>query len=456
MRIHRLIPLVASSLIACADPATPPDTSDPEIAASLHQRLDGDRSHACIAAAVIDETTRHAIVCADGGTRGITTSSSFEIGSITKTMTGFVLADLIDRGMLALSDPLAMHLPDGTVVPTFEGQPIRLEHLVTHTAGLPSLPSRMVIDDVEDPYASLTEEALLGSLADVTLEAAPGTKWAYSNFGFMLLTYVIATTAGQGFESLIDERLFTPLGMHDAFIASAPDGADLVAGHRSTGGTTPHWRFPDRMSGVGGVRASIDDMTKYAEAALGRGDARVVELIDRALTPIALPHDGPTMGLAWTLATLEGRVLAAHDGGTGGFTSLIAVDRARGRAVVLLIDTAFSNFGDALVQIALCLLDPAAFEMPEPRTIATPPPELLAALVGQYTVGDTSIVLDQRDGRMRARIDGSDHITLGYDSYGDFFSTSFEALLTPVERGDGTYTIALVIGGRPTLGVRVP
>lgn len=443
-------------MVACGGPPAAQDTSDPQVAELLHQRLDGDRSGACIAAAVIDDAVRHAIVCADGRTGGITTSSPFEIGSITKTMTGLLLADLIDRGVLALGDPLAMHLPPGTVVPSFEGQPIRLEHVVTHTAGLPSIPSRMVIDDPRDPYASLTEEALLGSLADVTLAQAPGTTWAYSNFGFMLLTYVIATTEGQGFESLMRERLFAPLGMDDAFIASPPLGAELVPGHLSTGGRAPHWGFPDRMSGVGGVRASLDDMVAYARAALGHGDARVVELLERALAPIDLPHDGPPMGMAWTLASIEGRVLAAHDGGTGGFTSLIAVDRTAGRAVVLLIDAAFSNFGDALVRIGLALLDPDAFAMPPPRTIATPRPELLDALVGEYTAGDTTIVLDTRNGRLRASIDGSDPIPLRYDSYGDFFSSSFEALLTPVEQGGGTYTIALVVGGESIVAERTP
>lgn len=456
MRHYPIAPLLALSLIACGGPGATPDTSDPEVAALLHQRLDGDRSRGCIAAAVIDDTVRHAIVCADGGTRGITTSSSFEIGSITKTMTGLLLADLLDRGVLALEDPLAMHLPVGTVVPTFEGQPIRLEHVVTHTAGLPSIPSRMVIDDPRDPYAHLTEEALLGSLADVTLAQAPGTRWDYSNFGFMLLTYVIATTEGQDFESLVQERLFAPLGMDHSFIASPPTGAELVRGHLSTGGTTPHWGFPDRMSGVGGVRASLDDMVAYARAVLGHGDARVVELLQYALEPIDLPHDGPPMGLAWTLPSIEGHAFAAHDGGTGGFASLIAIDRAAGRAVVLLVDTAFSNFGDALVRIGLGLLDPDSFVMPPPRTITAPAPELLDALVGEYAVDETMVVLQTRNGHLRATIDGSDPITLGYDSYGDFFSTSFEALLTPVEQDGGTYTIALVIGGQPILGVRLP
>lgn len=455
MNCHRIVPLVALSLVACSGSHAAPDTSDPELAVALHQRLDGDRSGACIAAAVIDESVRHAIVCADGGTRGITTSSAFEIGSITKTMTGFLLADLIDRGVLSIDDPLAMHLPAGTSVPTFEGQPIRLVHVVTHTAGLPSLPSRMVIDDPREPYASLTEDVLLGSLADVTLAQAPGTTWAYSNFGFMLLTYVIATAEGRDFESLIDERLFTPLGMGSAFIANAPAGAELVAGHTSTGGRAPHWSFPDRMAGVGGVRASLDDMVAYARAVLGQGDARVVELIEHTLTPVELPHDGPTMGLAWTLTAIEGREIAAHDGGTGGFTSLIAVDREAGRAVVILIDTMFSNFGDALVQVGLALLDPE-HPMPSPRTVATPSPDLLQALVGEYAVDETTLVLDTHHGHLRASIDGSDPIRLDYDSYGDFFSPAFEALLTPVEQDGGAYTIALVVGGQPLLGVRQP
>src|SRR5262249_30477127 len=145
--------------------------------------------------------------------RAIDFTTAFEIGSISKTMTGFLLADLLAREALSLDDPLAMHLPPGTPVPTYQDAPILLRHLVTHTAGLPSLPPRMAVSDPANPYAALTEADLLASLADVNLTVAPGTHWAYSNFGYMLLSYVVTRTNAEGLEALLKTRLFAPLGM---------------------------------------------------------------------------------------------------------------------------------------------------------------------------------------------------------------------------------------------------
>ncbi|MBC7977403.1 MAG: beta-lactamase family protein, partial [Myxococcales bacterium] len=234
--------------------------TDDRLRQVLEQRYLGDRTSACVAAAVIEQAVSRAVACADPGRRGdVEGAKAFEIGSISKTMTASLLASLTADGTLQLSDPVARHLPPGTQVPVFAGAPILLAHLVTHTSGLPPIPSRFPAADPANPYADLTDDELLASLADVELVAPPGSRWVYSNFGGMLLSYVVSHVAGQSFEALAHDRLFGPLGMSRAYVAQRPAGTEAVVGHRSTGAPVAAWDFPASMAGVGGVRATLDD-----------------------------------------------------------------------------------------------------------------------------------------------------------------------------------------------------
>jgi CubicO group peptidase (beta-lactamase class C family) len=170
-----------------------------------------------MAVAVIekDHVARTFQCASDGDAGRIGADAVFEIGSVSKTMTAALLAELILQGRGSLDDTLASWLPEGTKVPDWQGQPILLRHVVTHTSGLPALPSRMDATGT-DPYAKLDEAALLASLADVKLAAAPGTKFEYSNFAMMVLSQAIARRAGMDFESLARRELFAPLGMAHA------------------------------------------------------------------------------------------------------------------------------------------------------------------------------------------------------------------------------------------------
>jgi CubicO group peptidase (beta-lactamase class C family) len=262
--------LAAVAVFAFAAPASA--MTDSELRALLEQRFAGDRTGACVAAAVVEQgRTSTAYVCADPKTaRPFDGRTAYEIGSVTKTMTAALLADLILKGEVSLDDPLAKLLPPGTKVATFNGEPISLKHVVTHTSGLLALPPRMTITDMRNPYARITEQELLQSLAEAKLASKPGTKFAYSNFAMMVLSYALAKRSGKDFETLMREKLFTPLGMKDAYIAKPPVGVRAAQGHMSTGAPTSAWDMPVDMAGVGGVRATLPDEIAYVRAHYSR------------------------------------------------------------------------------------------------------------------------------------------------------------------------------------------
>ena len=235
-----------------------------QLEAHLQQRFEGDRTGACVLAAVVEGgQVARARWCARGA-MAPADSAAFELGSVAKTMLAFLVADLIEQRGWSLDDPIARHLPQGTQVPGFDGQEIRIRHLVTHTSGLPVLPPDFAPADARNPYAGLAPAALLRALGRTRLAHAPGAPDAqpvYSNFGMMVLSLAVARAYEGGLEAALRTRLFGPLDMRDAGIGRR-DGAAWVPGREPGGGEAPAWTIAADLAGVGMVRASLDDMVK--------------------------------------------------------------------------------------------------------------------------------------------------------------------------------------------------
>jgi len=427
--------------------------SEVELQATIQQRLAGDRTGACMAVAVVEqERVARSFTCANPDDAGrIDANSAFEIGSVSKTMTAALLAEWIVRGEASLDDALADWLPEGTAVPDFEYQPILLRHIVTHTSGLPPLPPGMAPANPADPYADLSEDALLAALADVTLDAAPGTQFTYSNFASMLLSCAVARRAGTDFETLIKQRLFAQLGMEGAYITAPRAGIRAAVGHTPNAAPAPAWHFATNLAGVGGVRATLDDMVGYVQGLLGWTDAAITPALELAQQPVSAD---PPFAMNWMLVPLGGRSVRVHEGGTGGFSAFVAVDHERQRGAVILSDTAWHSLG-GLSSLGLHLLDEEV-PMGAARKQIAPPQELLDALVGDWQLhGAMKITLRQRDGRLFVQAEGQDEVEMAYDDAGDFFPLMFDAALCPQRGADGGYSFLWIQGGGALPATRI-
>jgi len=430
--------------------------SDQELEAIVAKRLKGDRTGANLAVAYIEGShVARAFVAAGEGADAlrIGPASAFEIGSVSKTMTAALLADLILRGEASLDDPLSDWLPRGTRVPDFEGQAILLRHVVTHTSGLPALPSRMPLADLVNPYAQLTEENLLASLEDVQLSAPPGTQHAYSNFATMLLSYALAQHANTDFETLVRERLFVPLGMSGAYVEERPKGVRTAVGHTPYDRQpTASWVFPAKLAGVGGVRATLDDMVRYVQAQLAPPSEGIGPAL--RLTQERLQEGRISLGMNWMQRSAGELSLNYHGGETGGFSAFVAFDREAQRGVVALSDTAWGALG-GLGNFAVHLLAPNAVPLDAPRRELAPPQELIDALVGQYLLGGVMpMTLTVRDGALYVQAQGQPEYEMGYDSAGEFFALGFDAVLSPNEAG-GVRSFVWTQGGGTIPATRV-
>ena len=424
--------------------------TDAELAQRLQARFAGDRTGLCVAAAVIDGAqVARAHVCAnpraDGGPGD---DAAFEIGSVTKTMTAALVADLIQSGRWSLDDPIAKHLPPGTVVPRQGERQILVRDLVTHSSGLPALPAHMRATDPARPYANLSERDVLDSLAEAKLAAPIGTQTAYSNFGMMLVSLAVARTYGQDYETALRERVLAPLGMRGAYITQAPAGIRPAVGHLPSGVATPAWTIATNLAGVGMVRATLADMQRYAQAELGLVDTPLKATLQLTQQPVAHGY-----GINWMRRNLEGRDLLLHEGGTGGFSSLVVLDPQHGRGVVLLADTALSDMG-GLSDIGLALLG-LAVPAGTPRLAQPVPASLREQLPGDYLLGALPVTIRAEGERLILAPQGQRPVELHYDDHGTLYVNEASALLLPAIEAGKIDRFTWRQGGGLVEGVRV-
>lgn len=407
--------------------------TDAALGARLQARFEGDRTGACAVAAVVGPAgVQRARACAaprkDGGP---TLDDAFEIGSISKTMTAFLVADLIAAGKWTLDDPIEQHLPPGSRVPSQGERKILVRDLLTHSSGLPRLPPNFRPRNPGDPYADLTEKDLLSGLAESRLQGTIGGQAAYSNFAMMVLSLAVARAYpadfGGDFERALTERLFKPLNMDGAFVARPPAGVRLLPGYLSTGEVTPNWTWaaaPNTV-GVGGVRARLEDMVRYAQVHLGLIETPLASRLRS--TQVALAHG---FGMNWVVGRFNGQDLVLHEGATGGFSALIALEPSTQRAVIVLVDTALGDLND-LGRLARSLMD-TSVPVPKPRRPVAMPESLRKALVGAFTLGALDVQVREEDGRLIAQATGQPALELGLDDRGDLYPTStISARATP-------------------------
>ncbi|MBB1513861.1 beta-lactamase family protein [Tessaracoccus sp. MC1627] len=290
----------------------------------------------------------------------VTPDSRYELGSITKTFDGLLLADAAQRGEVGIEDPLETHLTElaGTEVGS-----ATLAELVSHRAGLPSLLSlnmvRVVAEDLAGAalsvYTATTPDELIRQSGALALSGR-GTM-QYSNLGASLLGFALTRAAGMpDWPSYVHQRLLAPLGMNDtAFAEPGRPAPDLMQPHQGLGSPTEAWTGSGYAPAGLGVTTTAADLTRYAQAILD-GTAPGIEALD-ARWPAMM---GWQIGLAWIVTDIGDGPVAFHNGGTGGTRTMLAIDRTHERAAIVLNNSTQDVTGAGLALAGVVLDDSLA------------------------------------------------------------------------------------------------
>ncbi len=421
--------------------------TDSQIKQILTQRIDVDRQAVGLAAVIVEgDKVRFVTHGAMGVDKAepITPDTLFEVGSITKTFTALLLADMVIKGEVKLDDPVEKWLPQGLrglKLRDHAGSPIQLIDLATHRSGLARIPDNMPNSTRADPYVDYREQQLLVYLKDrETLVESDGGKttrkrdeaYAYSNLGFGLLGYVLARAADISYADLLQKRVLTPLGLTSTYLdIQRGELARFSNGHYIDRDATlklhKHWSF-HVLAPAGALIMSARDMGRYAQAASGAIDTPL-----KAAFALAQKRYGDGMapinpqGLGWILAPMNGRTVFNHDGTTGGFASSLWIDPKRASGVAVL-----SNSNAPVTDIALHLLEPS---IPLKHLAAVRAPAVsvdektLAQYVGTYRLQPNfDVTIRLRDGKLFAQATGQGEFELFGKS-----ETAFFARVTPME-----------------------
>ncbi|MDQ3171155.1 MAG: beta-lactamase family protein [Acidobacteriota bacterium] len=281
----------------------------------------------------------------------------YEIGSITKGLTGILLADMALTGEVSIHDTLDKFLPDAAGYPE-SVRAITLVQLTTHASGLPRLPGNLSfgMKDPSNPYAHYGAKELQAFLYGYT--PPPGRTTItpeYSNLGAGLLGYVLALKAGTSYEALLKARVLEPLGMTDTTIVLTEDQKARLAPGHAKGVVVGNWDI-DALAGAGAVRSTAADMAKLLAALMKPGGSRIGKAIALAIEPRG-DLGAAKIGFGWITSTSPngGPAFIWHNGGTGGYRTFIGFTKDRKAGIVAL--TNGSDQGpDALAVSALTQL----------------------------------------------------------------------------------------------------
>jgi D-alanyl-D-alanine-carboxypeptidase/D-alanyl-D-alanine-endopeptidase len=358
----------------------------------------------------------------------------YEIGSATKAFTGILLADAVLRGKMKLDDPAQKYLPKQVKTPSFDGKTITLEHLATHTSGLPRLPSNLRPKDPTNPYADYSGKDLAEGLAKLKLNRPPGT-YDYSNLGMGLLGQLIVRNAGKSYSELLKERITGPLGMSDTSIQLSASQRERLAPPYSASLEPDHnWDIPT-LTGAGAIRSTADDMVKFLQANLKEDQTALGKALQLARTKRCEIEDGGAMGLGWHLHA-DG-ITWWHNGQTGGYSSWMSVTPDMGIGVVVLSNTATDKITDLGGEIVHAIATMAKGPPRERQEVAVDP-AILEKYVGVYAIiPEFKLSVTLEDGQLMVQATGQRKLPVFAESKTEFFLKVVDAQITFVPGDDG-------------------
>jgi len=249
-----------------------------------------------------------------------TPTTKFRIASMTKQFTAACILLLQERGRLSVHDSISKYLSD---LPG-AWQPITIHQLLTHTSGLPNYTSSPKMKELNRTGA--TPKEMIDLVVNQPLEFKPGSKFAYTNTGYILLGMIIEKVSGQSYDAFLATNIFGPLGM----VSSGYDKASDILNNRASGYETKDSHLVNAdfidMSipfAAGGIYSTVEDMYRWNEA-LANGKLLSVESLGQMFeeypeTAAFASH----YGYGVVITKRFNRTLYYHGGGVTGFSSVI-------------------------------------------------------------------------------------------------------------------------------------
>lgn len=284
----------------------------------------------------------------------------FSIASVSKTVTGVAVMQLVEQGLIGLDDDINLYLPFAVVNPNFPDAKITFRMLLSHTGGIgnnyPEYDALYTFHSGGGDSPISLEEFLRGFLLPdgqwynvdkIYSKTMPGTKYAYSNVGYALLGYLVQQASGMDFADYCKQHIFEPLDMPETtWMLRDTNLEKLAVPYDGNNQPMPHYSFPSYPDGA--IRTTPTEFSHFVIAMLNGGTYNGVsilkpETVALMFTPIA---DDGKQGLAFAYGVLadiymphlDHADIAGHSGGDEGILSFMLMNRNKGNGLIVFMN----------------------------------------------------------------------------------------------------------------------
>jgi CubicO group peptidase (beta-lactamase class C family) len=300
-----------------------------------------------------------------------TPRTRFHLASLTKMFTAAAVLVLEEQGKLSTSDTVAKFLPDYP-----NGDKIRLEQLLTHTAGVPNVDFAKGEDCIH-----YTAEQLVAKFKDEPLDFEPGSKTRYSNSNYNLLAYIIETVSGQSYGDFLRANIFDRLEMK----STLHDGDASILIEDRASGTVPdglhemknaRWLEWSSKTGSGSLVSTTEDLARFVRAEFGGTLLRPESLAK-------VTQERPGFPYGWSQDEILGRKLMAVGGRSPGFITAVQYYLEDATTIIVLTNS-YSSMGQDPVIGDIAALVYGQPTKSGPVAPLKPQPGQFAGVDGQY------------------------------------------------------------------------
>jgi CubicO group peptidase (beta-lactamase class C family) len=329
-----------------------------------------------------------------------TPDTLFRIGSITKPFTAAAVLLLQQEGKLDIDDSICKYLKDCPP----EWRPVRLRHLLTHTSGIPDLFNDVQAAPILDTRKQI--DSAIEHKADRQLHSPPGEKYSYSNFGYMLLGYVIEIASSKPWDVVLKDLIFEPLHMdhtmYDDVWAIIPGRA---RGYTKKEGVLENIPYKDHSAyAAGGLISTLDDMKRFVNG-MATGKLLPPDVVKEVFTPFRDEY-----GFGWQITQFFGHTAWDHTGEIDGFAGNVTYLPETRSTIIVLSNTETESPKATVCDLVASLLNVPHLSQNDLGGTAPPAASLLGK-VGLYRKGDgTQVEVSSESGHLLYRANGTTHI----------------------------------------------
>jgi CubicO group peptidase (beta-lactamase class C family) len=362
-----------------------------------------------------------------GSSAAVTPSTLFQAASISKPVAAVAAMILVERGKLALDEPVNTRLRSWKVADTelAKSEPVTLRRLLSHTAGLTVHGFRGYASSEQVPtLVQLLNGEPPSTSKRIEIDIPPGSRHRYSGGGYSVAQQLMIDVTGKPFPDLMRELVLTPAGMKDSTYEQplpSARAASAATGHRSNGEAIAGKRHTYPEMAAAGLWTTPTDLTRLAIAMQKAWSGATGTIVSRDTARLMLSPQpsSPSYGLGFGLNGEE----FGHGGSNEGFKcTLVAYKDGRGAAVM--------TNGDRGAELAREILNAISAEYgwpgykPREREVVTVAPAVLQSYVGEYQFPDWVAVVTLENGKLSLVVSGQGTFELLAEAEDRYFSMS--------------------------------